>query len=126
MEANFLKNPIIWGIICAALTYLYLWWESKKTKKAVNLFYVGLVGVIAWFVTSYYFDSEVIADITEVPRELPVIERVDNNVSELELGKNNIPKIGGNNSVGSTSFHLTGKNRIRLPPPDVFIDMANF
>lgn len=65
-------------------------------------------------------------EISQAPRELPIIGHVDNQVSELELGKNDVPKIGGNTSIGSTSFHLGGKNKIRLPPPDVFIDMANF
>ena len=34
--------------------------------------------------------------------------------------------INSEGSLGSKSYHLIGKNDIRLPPTDVFIDLARF
>ena len=60
-----LKNPLVIGIMALALTYLYMWWEEKKRreknpkakKRSVNIITPAIVGGIAWFVASNYFDT---------------------------------------------------------------------
>lgn len=148
MDSSLLKNPIIWGIIAATLTYLYLLWDAKNMSKknpelknqSVNLYTVGLIGIVTWYLTSCYFDSY-LQDVNiqdKITNNSPsngfalVKDGVSGNpeinaANAPELIKNmDLQNLGANNSIGSTSFHLVGKNKIRLPPPDVFIDMANF
>lgn len=64
----YLKNPIVLGVLAATLVYLYLYWEAerkykndktvpKPKREPVKILIPGIVGVVIWFISSYYFDT---------------------------------------------------------------------
>jgi len=104
------KNPIVIGILVAALTYAYMYWDAQKKhkknpkakKKPVNFITPAAIGLIVWFITSTYFDS-----IKVESRDFKLVN---------DAGQ----------TFDSASYHLVGRGNIRLPPTDVFIDLAKF
>lgn len=117
---NYIKNPILIGTFAGVLTYLYMYWESenkykknpKSKRRPVNLITPVVVGLIVWFIASNYFEME-------------------NNTQSITF--NSIPskpnyKLASESidSIGSKSYHLIGKNNVRLPPTDVFIDLVKY
>ena len=131
---DFLKNPIFIGILAAGLTYLYMWWQNKKKQesnpKAVieEIDYTPpiLVGLIALFIAYNLFGSE-----------SDSVGEVINQTKNIE-GGSNIKLIEGKpmmhtrfsdklaDSFDSNTYHLIGKNMIKIPQTDVFIDIAKF
>jgi hypothetical protein len=131
---DFFKNPIFIAIIAAGLTYLYMWWDNKKKqednpKAAIEELDITppiLVGLVALFIAYNLFGfGGNTSDNT--------IEQVKN----LE-GGNGVKLIEGKplmhtkfsdklaDSFDSNTYHLIGKNMIKLPQTDVFIDIAKF
>jgi len=112
MEFNLLKNPIIIGIFAAVLTYGYLYWDSEQKykknpkidKKKINIFTPGIVGIIVWFIMSSYTDNKL-------------------NNSQSAGNKNILNEV---TNISSNSYKYIGRNKIRLPPTDVFLDIARF
>ncbi len=128
MELTYLKNPIILGILAAVITYLYFYWtQEKKYKKdpkikrrPISILTPGAVGLVVWFLASSYFDRNITITASNIE-----------NIEGSELPKTVSPgaknyKIVSDSSIGSRSYHLIGKNKVRLPPTDVFIDVARF
>ena len=128
-----LKNPIIIGILAAALTYLYLWWEEKKRMEKnpkaksmpPNIITPIIVGVIGWFIASNYFSNK-----TEVPKVPDVTGSAQQALPKIIGGSKpvivNQGIIDSDGSLGSASYHIISKRDVKMPPIDVFIDLAKF
>lgn len=109
MQLNLLKNPIFWGILIAVLVYLYLYWTAMKTpNKSVNIIIPAVAGILVWFLTSMIFDYSSKTVITPQVNEVKINNPIENQ------------------TAGSESYYIVGKNNIRLPATDVFIDLAKF
>ena len=146
---NYLKNPIIIGIIACLLTTSYIYYTRKNDKnknappKPFNFITPLAVGVIAWFI------AESVITKTS-PKQIPTI--APNNQPllpppELPIGSTGLPQMqpsqfnnlngvidntknGGNSDTigtdGTNTYNIISKNNIKLPTMDVFIDLANF
>lgn len=133
MILSFLKNPIILAILAAGLTYLYLWWDNEKKyekdqkipKESISLITPAIVGALTWFVAYNYFGNSVLTEITNV--ESKNIQQGGLKLIEADPIKNKT-NISDRltDSFDSKTFHLVGKNAIKLPQTDVFIDIAKF
>ncbi len=137
VDSSILKNPIVVGILAAAMTLLYVWWEEKKRreknpkakKRNLNFITPVVVGGIAWFIASNYFDNTNTNPISqgveiarnEAQRALPKIVGGQKSFVVKDQGM-----IHSDGSLGSASYHIISKRNIRLPPTDVFIDLAKF
>lgn len=110
-------NPILLGIFSTILVIIYSYyrqWNANKElsineKKPYTFDYLvpGIVGLIVWFFVAAY------NDITDI-KNVELSEQITtNSISSQSGGK-------------SASYHLIGKNTIRLPATDVFIDIAKF
>ena len=132
-DLEILKNPIVIGILAAALTYLYMWWEEKKRleknpkAKALptNIITPLVVGVISWFIASNYFSGK------QEPRTpLDVTQQAGQALPAIIGGNKpvivNQGVIESEGSLGSASYHIIGKRDVKMPPLDVFIDLAKF
>lgn len=135
MNIDILKNPILLGILASVLTYLYFWWQEKKrreenpeeeiTYQPISIITPLAVGVIIWFASATYFDmtgsnndSNKVANVDSVTgSSLSDSSTVSVNDKQKMITKS--PMVGG-------SYHFVGKNKIRLPPTDVFLDIAKF
>lgn len=136
MILSFLKNPIILAILAAGLTYLYLWWENEKKnernpkiqKEQVNFMTPAIVGALTWFIAYNYFGSSSSNVTKEANNEESKIIH-DGGVKLIDAdpikNKTNISE-RLTDSFDSKTFHLVGKNAIKLPQTDVFIDIAKF
>jgi len=119
---NLVKNPIVIGIIAGIITYLYIHWNNetkhkknpKSKRKPVSLVTPIVVSIIVWFIATNYLDT--------VTKQIGGGKKVANAPSQKLINVN----AAINNSIGSESYHIIGKNNIRLPPTDVFIDLARF
>lgn len=139
MDISFLKNPIILTVIAMVLTYLYLYWQmtdrqSKNPKATIETpgytIPIG-VGVFTFIITYSLFG-------------FPKGDTIENaNVLNIEskpvLPLNTIKALGGKllenksnisekltDGFDSNTYHLVGRNSIKLPQTDVFIDLAKF
>ncbi len=133
VDLEILKNPILIGVLLGAITYLYMWYEEKnrreknpKTRKrAVNIVTPVVVAIIAWFISSNYFSNSTIKKaqptIETKPEATPIIG--GKTKQYLVTSKGSIDTDG---SLGSASYHIISKKNVRLPPIDVFIDLAKF
>ena len=118
MNIDLLRNPIIIGLIAGVITYLYMYWDieqkHKKNVKAkkpkVNVLLPSVVAIIVWFIAASYLDNSTPKDLPG-PVTQPHYKLVDSD---------------GVATDGSRSYHLVRKNDIRLPPANVFIDLAKF
>ena len=133
MDLNFLKNPLLLAIIAAAGIYLYMYLENKKkldkNPKAeiqpIDFTTIGIVGVVTFFVAYGLFgfgNKDVVGGIIEQSKIQP-----SQPVKLLE-NQSLVGKIKGTviESFDSNTYHLVGKNAIRIPQTDVFIDIAKF
>jgi len=138
MNLDILKNPIILGLLALSLTYAYMWWEEDKRakknpnlkKKSVSLLTPAAVGVIVWFISSSYFDSKNDIGNNNAGNNNTNANYENDKIFSKEGLNFDKPKVyklvNSESSVGSKSYHLVGKNNIRLPSTDVFIDIAKF
>lgn len=108
-----LKNPLIIALILGILTYIILYfWTRNKNNNVVNgekkdytffnLLISILVFVLVWILIVWY-DSRPIQ------------------VHQIGMGDKN-------NSVElfDKDVHLVGKNSLKIPVDDIFIDLAKF
>ena len=127
---DILKNPIIIGLLVALITYVYMYWEANKKyeknpkikREQISILIPSIVGIIAWFIASGYFNNN----------------NNNNNNNIIRLGgntiKNNVANIvpqyvlnNNNNDMNeSCSFYLLQKDRIKIPKMDVLIDLGRF
>lgn len=139
---NYLKNPIVLGILASVLTYLYLYWEAEQKhkknpkieKKTINFITPAVIGVIIWFISSSFIDRSSKDEMTIAQKggdhgiyKNKITNLVDSNVN-TQVSKNSfgIHTKSSDNLLDSQSFYLIGKNKIDLPNTDVFIDIAKF
>lgn len=137
MDFSFLKNPIVLAIIAMALTYAYMYWENKKKKEEnpkANIEEVTyttpiIVGILTLFITHSFFT----VNANNVnPSADPVGKVIENsNMPKLTGGaasndilNQSIPRM--TDTFNSETYHLVGRNTIKLPQTDVFIDIAKF
>ena len=100
------KNPVIIGVLVAAITYLYLWWQNKndKNKKPINLFIPAGTAIGAAILSYTYFNMQPVSDIPT----------------------NKLPKIMSKlSSESPVAYHLVSRgvsipNNINIP--DVFVE----
>jgi amino acid transporter len=124
-----------------------------KKKKPINFITPIVVGCITWFVASNYLNNSHPVDMidirTDVQKVLPNIIGGDpmNTLKSQMSQINQMPKVhqvsqmiapnlnqniqhaqqfSKMDSLGSASYHIINKNKVRLPPLDVFIDLAPF
>ena len=79
---DIIKNPVVLGVIGAAITYFYMQYKldeenkirEKKGKKIkeLNLLVPLAVGVIVWIISYMYFNSDVTVPI---PQSINIIEQ---------------------------------------------------
>jgi hypothetical protein len=137
VDLSILKNPLVIGILAMSVTLLYVWWEEKKRreknpkakKRSINFISPVVVGGIAWFIASNYIDNS-----TNTIQN-PEVELVKNNAQKAlpqimggtkSFVVQNQGSIASEGSLGSASYHIISKRNVRLPPTDVFIDLAKF
>ena len=77
-----------------------------------------MVGSIVWFVAYNYFDKVEGIEFGNYKKEI--------SVGRMYTLTDNGAKIESDGSNNSRSYHLIGTNNIKLPPTDVFIDLAKF
>ena len=126
---EFIKNPILLGIITSVLVYLYMYWneEQKRKKnpqlphKSVNIMIPGIIGAMVWFMSSSYFDGKIINNDNNKVGMIPLnteIHKLDENVEILSKESDG--------SFGSKSYKLVGKGIVTLPNESIFISLADF
>jgi hypothetical protein len=129
MFINIFKNPIILALLAAAITYLYMWWENenkykknpKSSKESISLITPLIVGLIVLFITYNYFglsNKEIISDKNQIAG----VQIIDANPIKNKMNMSD----RFTDTFDSKTYRLIGKNTIKLPQTDVFIDIAKF
>lgn len=121
MNMQFLKNPIVLAILMAAITYAYLWWDNEKKvkdnpkveKRPVSIVTPAAVGVLVWFIASSYFDK------TATDGSVNVEGEVADSMARYQINTSS-------KAPSSKSYYLVGKDNVKLPATDVFIDLVPF
>ncbi|QKF93893.1 hypothetical protein QKU48_gp0435 [Fadolivirus algeromassiliense] len=139
MDLSFLKNPIILAILMTSLTYAYMYWDNsqkqKKNPKAelppINMTTPVVVGLITLIVAYGLFGfsskNDDVGKVLQQTNELPSIENQNMRLVEKKnfLNRSRLSE-RVTDSFDSNTYHLVGKNAIKLPSADVFIDIAKF
>lgn len=143
------KNPIVIGILVAVLVYLFLWWQEKKRleknpnskRKKINFIIPIVLGGMSWFISSFYFNNSAVVKADSIIDNLSNVNNVNNiggNIANKPNINNNLlngnkqyiinsrGSINSDNSLGSASYHIIGKNDVKYPGLDVFLDIAQF
>ena len=137
MDLNFFKNPIILAVIAGVLTYTYMWWDNKQKKeknpKAVieEIDYIPplMVALLTLFITYNLFGFDNASTNNTMNMEVvmepakPLLEGGNKLINQSMQTKFS-DRIA--DSFDSHTYHLLGKNTIKLPQTDVFIDIAKF
>ena len=130
-----LANPIVLGIIATIITYAYLYWdnlEKQKKKPKVNIEPVSMmtpviVGLLV-FVIAYNLLGKSVQNVpSQIVENSAFISQQQDVNAKMQCNKfieNTKPK--SLDMLDSATYHLVGKNAIRLPQTDVFIDLAKF
>ena len=143
MDLNFLKNPIILAIIAGVLTYAYMWWDNKQKKeknpKAVveEIDYIppAMVALLTLFITYnlFGFNGSILSENISNTNVQQIFEQTKPTLqggaqiikgNNMQLQTRFSDKLA--DSFDSNTYHLLGKNTIKLPQTDVFIDIAKF
>ena len=136
MDISFLKNPIILAILAAVITYAYMYWETKKQQEKnpkvelppVGYFTPMIVGLMTLVIGYGFFGFKTNGadDVGVVIENGNVVEHNGGASVSLLGGKPGRMVERMTDSFDSNTFHLVGKNAIKLPQTDVFIDIAKF
>jgi len=120
MDISFIKNPIFIAIFAGIIAYLYMYYDNLKKQEAnpkakiepVGYTTPGIIALITLFIAYSIFGFN--ASPNNVPNQ------IDNT--------NKAPRFteGATDSFGSNTYRLVGRNNIKLPQTDVFIDLAHF
>ena len=133
LDINNFKHPVLLSIFAGVVVYSYLYWQqqqkikknSKYKKVPVSILTPGVVAIIVWFIaTSYKPDTN--------NSNSPDIQKITENQIKTNLNIDNML----NNPAGISQPQILQlqqpqlttltTNHIKLPPPDVFIDLAKF
>ncbi|AYV82014.1 MAG: hypothetical protein Homavirus2_18 [Homavirus sp.] len=137
MVFTYLKNPVVLGILSATFIYLYMYWDAERKykedksikRKQVNILIPAAIGVIIWFLASTYFDKEhnnTDSMIINLSSDKNPIELSDTHHKYKLVESNKDSSLCNRDEFCNKSYHIIGKNKVRLPPTDVFIDVAKF
>ena len=104
LNSDVLKNPIFIGIFVAIVSFLYFYWKPNKNTN-LNYILPLVFGLVGWFIFSIvfeskYFNRENVNLKPNVPEEMEVQQMSD--------------------------YYIIGRNNIKLPSTDVFIDIPRF
>jgi len=147
MDLSIFKNPLFIAIVIGIMTYLYLFWENeqtymknpKATKQPVGLLTPLVVTLISWFIASYFlgnisFGSTSIENQLIQPQMQPQMQPQIQPLVQPLVPSIGLPVQNGGYKIDNSRFsalssenmtyHLIGKNNIKLPQTDVFIDVA--
>ena len=176
----YVKNPIVVGIITAAVTYGYLWYSNEQRhkqdpearKKRVNIMIPAVIGALAWFIISVYTENKTsIIRLPESTGPTQIETGLGSGKSRPSTGPAGVAGASGTNPVananvpapslvpsdisvskptinfddslvaglagGGIDLHPTGspeigsfemirKRNIKIPAPDVFLDIGEF
>jgi hypothetical protein len=141
MDLSFLKNPIILAILMTSITYAYMYWDNKQKKEKnpkanipeINMTTPAAVGFLTLIIAYGLFGSGNNDEVGAVLKQSG--DAQTGGFQNVKLIENNSLRNGLNgsriadrltDSFDSNTYHLVGKNAIRLPSADVFIDIAKF
>lgn len=130
MDFSFLKNPIFLAIVAGVLTYLYMYYDNMKKQEAnpkakiepVGFSTPGIVALVTLVITYGVFGFGV---LSSAPNQSLNIESSQKGGIGGVI-KDRFTEGAVSDSFGSNTFRLVGKNTIKLPQTDVFIDLAHF
>jgi len=130
-----IKSPIVLAVLATLLTYGYLYWsqmeKQKKYPKArlepISIVTPLIVGLLVFVVAYNLFDNKSSNAQSQPqmgwqPNHDPICEP---QTAKMQCTKA-INRMKMTEGVDSATYHLVGKNAIRLPQHDVFIDLARF
>ena len=133
-----LKNPIVLSVISGILVYLFLQRQEKINrkkdpkikKKPVNLLTPAVVAVIIWLIASSYTSQTSSQDLTLQSKQ-PTNILPTNLANKQDLEELKESMLGGQlNTNKQLNSQMNNRdiviNSIKLPPTDVFIDLARF
>jgi hypothetical protein len=130
-------NPIVLGILATVITYAYLYWDNLEKQKKhpklavepISMMTPLIVGLLVFVIAHNLFNKN---PQLPAPTQTP-LQNVFSPHQLQELGTKmqcnkfiEGTKIKNMEMIDSATYHLVGKNAIRLPQADVFIDLAKF
>jgi hypothetical protein len=143
---DYLRNPIVLGLLASVSTYLYLYWEAEQKykknkkieKKSISIITPGIIGVIVWFIASSYFENSGSNSSHDKSAKTNRSSRNSTNhelfrggatgsnknylINRTSTSNSNSNAQSSDSVVDSKSFYLIGKSKLKLPNTDVFID----
>ena len=126
MDLSFIKNPIFIAIFAGIIAYLYMYYDNLKKQEAnpkatiepIGYTTPGIISLIVLFISYSIFGFNTSSSDT-------IVDTIQDGGININ---NNVPRFteGATDSFGSNTYRLVGKNTIKLPQTDVFIDLAHF
>ena len=113
---DIIKNPIVIAVLLGTLTYGYMYWEEQQRKKknpkisdkAINLITPIVVAVISWFLAANFFEGGDACSSSQMLEQI-----------EYKLVSEHAPQM-------KDDFEFINPDEIKLPPSEVFVDLARF
>jgi len=126
MDISFIKNPIFIAIFAGIIAYLYMYYDNLKKQEAnpkakiepVGYTTPGIIALITLFIAYSIFGFN--ASPNNVANQSGSGLDIDNAAKAPRFTE------GATDSFGSNTYRLVGRNNIKLPQTDVFIDLAHF
>ena len=123
-------NPLVLALIAALITYGYFYWDAqeahKKNPKApvepISIVTPIIVGLLVFVLAYNLFPSK--ATVNYDTNQMSM-QQTPQTQAQAQCNKF-IDNHKLTDGLDSATFHLVGKNQIRLPQTDVFIDLAKF
>ncbi|ARF09859.1 hypothetical protein Indivirus_4_31 [Indivirus ILV1] len=120
MDFSFIKNPIVLAIVAGVIAYLYMYYDNMKKQEAnpkakiepVSFSTAGIIALVTLVITYGIFGFGTRTGEKNI--DIPVSQQ------------GGFTDGAASDSFGKNTFQLVGKNTIKLPQTDVFIDLAHF
>lgn len=121
-------NPIFLGVAAAVATYAYLYWDNLEKQKKhpkleteISMMTPIIIGLLVFVIAYNLFGKK--ENIPILPTAgVPLLPDIAAKAQCNKFIDSKIKQL----DIDSATFHLVGKNAIRLPQADVFIDLAKF